>query len=152
MRRPHSSTLVSTFDAPSHARWAPPSCATESSPYSLRTRAYSRSARAVPAVVSGTAPAPVWTSPRNSSRNSRRSDFADREYRANSAPFTVSGRLISANTGRSVLLKYGASARTSSAVNVSGIFVGGSTVAVFYLSGHARLALDTQNQHECRKV
>ena len=32
----------------------------------------------------------------NSSRNSRRSDFAEREYRANSAPFTVSGRLVSA--------------------------------------------------------
>ena len=36
--------------------------------------------------------AATW--PRNSSRNSRRSDFADREYRANSAPLTVSGRLV----------------------------------------------------------
>ena len=44
-------------------------------------------------------------SPRNSSRNKRRSDFADLEYRANIAPLTVSGRLMSANTGRSVLVK-----------------------------------------------
>ena len=45
------------------------------------------------------------SSPRNSSRNRRRSDFADREYRAKSAPFTVSGRFVSAKTGRSVFVK-----------------------------------------------
>src|SRR5262249_25831887 len=57
--------------------------------------------------------------PRNSSRKSRRIDFADREYRAKSAPFTVSGRFLSAKTGRSVLVKYGASALVSSGVNAS---------------------------------
>ena len=60
-------------------------------------------------------------------------DFADRDYRANSAPFTVSGRLTSAKTGRSVLVKYGASARVSSAVNVSRATVGKAT------AGHGRL-------------
>ncbi len=38
MSRPHSSTLVSTFDACSQARCTPPSWATESSPYSKKTR------------------------------------------------------------------------------------------------------------------
>ena len=38
MRRPHSSTLVKMFDAPSQAMCTPPSCATESSPYSENTR------------------------------------------------------------------------------------------------------------------
>ena len=37
--RPHSSTLVRMFDAPSHARYTPPSWATESSPYSPLPRA-----------------------------------------------------------------------------------------------------------------
>ena len=39
IKRPHSSTFVRMFDTPSHATCAPPSCATESSPYSLSTRA-----------------------------------------------------------------------------------------------------------------
>src|SRR5262249_10396334 len=39
MSRPHSSTLVRMFEAPSHARCTPPSWATESSPYSTNTRA-----------------------------------------------------------------------------------------------------------------
>ena len=38
MSRPHSSILVSTFEACSQARWTPPSWATESSPYSKKTR------------------------------------------------------------------------------------------------------------------
>ena len=46
MSRPHSSTLVSTFETPSHAMWTPPSWATESSPYSQNTRSKSCSARA----------------------------------------------------------------------------------------------------------
>src|SRR5215471_1220964 len=45
MRRPHSSTLVRMFEAPSHARCTPPSWATESSPYSTNTRSKSCSAR-----------------------------------------------------------------------------------------------------------
>ncbi len=45
------------------------------------------------------------SSPTNSSRNRRRSDFAEREYLAKSAPFTTSGRLTSANTGPSRLVK-----------------------------------------------
>src|SRR5881296_1960993 len=49
MRRPHSSTLVRMFDAPSHARCTPPSWATESSPYSTNTRSNSCSARCAPA-------------------------------------------------------------------------------------------------------
>jgi hypothetical protein len=56
---------------------APPSCATESSPYSLNTFAYSFSARSTP-----TAEDPVVAParlPANSSRKRRRSDFADRE-------------------------------------------------------------------------
>ena len=56
-------------------------------------------------------------SPRNSSRNNRRSDFAEREYREKSAPLTVSGRLVSAKTGPSRFEKYGASAARSSGVN-----------------------------------
>src|SRR6266545_3597013 len=110
MSRPHSSTLVNTFDAPSHARCTPPSCATESSPYSKNTRSYSCSARAVAAagaavvasVVApganrggdggGETPPPSSTGKRvetptplcatNSSRNNRRSDFDEREHRA----------------------------------------------------------------------
>ena len=38
MRRPHSRIFVRRFDDCSHARWTPPSCATESSPYSPKTR------------------------------------------------------------------------------------------------------------------
>src|SRR5712691_483867 len=56
---------------------------------------------------------------RNSSRKSLRSDFADREYRANSAPLTTSGRLTRANTGPSRLVKWGARRARSSAVNGS---------------------------------
>ena len=63
----------------------------------------------------------------NSSRKSRRNDFADREYRANSAPLTVSGRLVSAKTCLSLLVKYGASFARSSSVKCSA-WVGGSTV------------------------
>jgi hypothetical protein len=54
--------------------------------------------------------------------------LADREYRANSAPLTVSGRFVSAKTGLSVFVKYGASARVWSGVNVSTV-VGYSTFA-----------------------
>src|SRR5712692_8891567 len=56
---------------------------------------------------------------RNSSRKSRRSDLAEREYRANSAPLTTSGRLTRAKTGPSRLVTYGASALRSAAVNGS---------------------------------
>ena len=45
MSRPRSRIFVSTFEDCSQARWTPPSWATESSPYSLKTRAYSSSAR-----------------------------------------------------------------------------------------------------------
>ncbi len=76
MSRPHSSTLVRMFEAPSQARWTPPSWATESSPYSLNTRSYSCSARVVP--MEGAVGASPACS-RNSSRKSRRSDFAERE-------------------------------------------------------------------------
>src|SRR5262249_21542732 len=116
MSRPHSSTLVRMFDAPSQARCTPPSWATESSPYSLNTRSYSRSARAVP--MDGAACVSPTCS-RNSSRNSRRSDLAEREYRAKSAPFTTSGRLTSAKTGPSRFVKYGPRTRRSSAVKRS---------------------------------
>src|SRR4051812_10540957 len=75
-------------------------------------------------------------SPRNSSRDRRRTDFAEREERANSAPFTVSGRLGSAKICRLVLVKYGASARASSGVNVSAA-VGMATV-VGYCTAHAK--------------
>src|SRR5204863_4144099 len=67
---------------------------------------------------SGPAEPPAWSA--NSSRNSRRIDFGEREYRANSAPFTTSGRLISANTGPSRSVKCGASRARSSSVNSSG--------------------------------
>ncbi len=89
------------LDTYSHAMCAPPSCATESSPYSLNTLAYNFSARSTAAVEpargAGPSSAPGTLSA-NSSRNSRRSDFADREYRAKSAPLTVSGRFVSAKT------------------------------------------------------
>src|SRR5919108_4015505 len=55
----------------------------------------------------------------NSSRNRRRNDLADREYRANRAPFTTSGRLIRAKTGPSRLVKNGESLSRSSSVNSS---------------------------------
>src|SRR5262245_20369070 len=57
----------------------------------------------------------------NSSRSRRRSDFGEREYRAKSAPFTTSGRLVSAKTGPSRFVTYGARAARSSAVNDSTI-------------------------------
>src|SRR5205814_1047461 len=55
----------------------------------------------------------------NSSRNSRRSDFGEREYRANRAPFTTSGRSTRANTGPSRLVKCGARMARSSSVKSS---------------------------------
>ena len=80
MRRPHSSAFVRTFETYSHAMWAPPSCATESSPYSLKTLAKSFSARATPTSPLSSAPsAGPETLSANSSRNSRRSDLAERE-------------------------------------------------------------------------
>ena len=48
MSRPHSRIFVRTFEDCSQARWTPPSWATESSPYSLKTLAYSSSARSQP--------------------------------------------------------------------------------------------------------
>jgi hypothetical protein len=66
----------------SQAMCAPPSCATESSPYSLNTFAYNFSARSTAAVRpagAGDPSAAPGTLSANSSRNSRRSDFADRE-------------------------------------------------------------------------
>src|SRR6185295_5695380 len=119
MRRPHSRILVSRFDDCSHARCTPPSCATESSPYSRNTRSYSSSARRSPMVAS-TVRSPVRSrSFTNSSRKSRRRLLCVREYRANSVPFTTSGRLTSANTGRSRLVKYGRRTAASSSVKFS---------------------------------
>ena len=46
------------------------------------------------------------SSPTNSSRKRRRRLFGDLEYRANRAPLTTSGRLTSAKTGSSRLVKY----------------------------------------------
>ena len=77
MRRPHSSSFVRTFETPSHARCTPPSCATESSPYSTNTRSKSCSARAMPTSRAGAPSAAARSA--NSSRNSRRSDFGERE-------------------------------------------------------------------------
>ena len=58
-----------TFDTPSQAMWALPSCATESSPYSPSTRSYSLAARLfVPPSLRA-----------NSSTSSRRRLFAVRE-------------------------------------------------------------------------
>ena len=45
-----------------------------------------------------------------------------REYRANSAPFTTSGRFVNANTGPSRFVKWRSRVRRSSAVNVSGAY------------------------------
>ena len=59
----------------------------------------------------------TWSA--NSSRNNRRNGFADREYRAKSAPLTTSGKFVSANTGSSRLVKYGVRRRRSSDVNDS---------------------------------
>src|ERR1700674_130169 len=53
----------------------------------------------------------------NSSRRTRRRLFSVREYREKSAPFTTSGRLRSAKTGRSRLVKYLASRAASAALN-----------------------------------
>ena len=55
----------------------------------------------------------------NSSRNRRRSDFVVREYRANSAPFTASGRFTSAKTGPSRFVKCRSSMARSSGENSS---------------------------------
>src|SRR4029079_12635012 len=55
----------------------------------------------------------------NSSRKRRRRLLCVREYRANNAPFTTSGKLTSANTGRSRLVKYGRSTAASSSVKFS---------------------------------
>src|SRR5215213_7158577 len=119
MSRPHSRILVSRFDDCSHARCTPPSCATESSPYSKKTRSYSSSARRSPTVAS-TVRSPVRSrSLTNSSRKSRRRLLCVREYRAKSAPLTTSGRLTSANTGRSRLVKYGRRTAASSSVKFS---------------------------------
>src|SRR4249920_711983 len=70
----------------------------------------------------------------NSSRNSRRSDFADREYRANNAPLTVSGRFVSAKMCESRFVKYGASRRRSSSVNRSAEAAVGSTREILHLN------------------
>src|SRR5439155_3982600 len=115
--RPHSRTFASSWDECSHARCTPPSCATLSSPYSRNTRSYSCSARSVPAELASRDVAPAA----NSSRKSRRSDFGEREYRANSAPFVTSGRLTSPNTGPVRLVKYGARAACSLMLNSSAI-------------------------------
>ena len=45
-----------------------------------------------------------------------------REYRANNAPFTTSGRFVNANTGPSRFVKWRSRVRRSSAVNVSGAY------------------------------
>ena len=63
------------------------------------------------------------TSSANSSRNSRRSDFVVREYRANIAPLTASGRFVSAKTGPSRFVKCGSSSARSSWVNSSPTYV-----------------------------
>src|SRR5215207_9937567 len=55
----------------------------------------------------------------NSSRKRRRRLLCVREYRANNAPFTTSGRFTSANTGRSRLVKYGRRTAASSSVKFS---------------------------------
>src|SRR5919106_3986099 len=116
MSRPHSSTFVRRFDACSQARCTPPSWATESSPYSTNTRRYRSSARRTP-----TSPSSGGRSAcsANSSRNMRRSDFGDLEYRANRAPFVTSGRLTRVNTGSSRFVKYGRRTSRSSSLNSS---------------------------------
>src|SRR2546423_8596581 len=70
-------------------------------------------------VVSSGPSEPGSTSSANSSRNNRRRLLWVREYRANSAPFTTSGRLTRAKTGRSTLVKYRSRISTSLAVKVS---------------------------------
>src|SRR3954469_12460972 len=64
----------------------------------------------------------VSSSPTNSSRNRRRRLLWVREYLANRAPLTTSGRLTRANTGWSRLVKYGRSTSASSAVNSSSTY------------------------------
>ena len=56
--------------------------------------------------------------------------LGDREYRANRAPFTTSGRLTRANTGLSTLVKYGRRIAFSSAVKSSAAYSGGSPPSV----------------------
>src|SRR6478752_6221870 len=59
-------------------------------------------------MLASTVRSPVMSrSPTNSSRKSRRRLLSEREYRANSAPLTTSGRLTSAKTGPSRFVKYG---------------------------------------------
>src|SRR4051812_35816615 len=122
--RPHSRTLVNRLEACSHARCTPPSWATESSPYSKKTRWYSSSARLRPTVASMVESPVVSSSPTNSSRNSRRRLLWVREYRAKSAPFTTSGRLTRAKTGWSRFVKYGRRTSASSAVKLSSTYLG----------------------------
>ena len=69
-------------------------------------------------------------SPTNSSRKRRRRLLCVREYRANSAPFTTSGRLTSANTGWSRFVKYGRRTAASSAVNCSTVYTPTASAAV----------------------
>ena len=79
-----------------------------------RRRALRRACRPT---VASTVRSPVRSrSPTNSSRNRRRRLLSEREYRANSAPFTTSGRFVSANTGPSRFVKYGRSVAASSSV------------------------------------
>ena len=79
LRDRYVKTMDAAFETPSQAMCAPPSCATESSPYSFRTRAYSVSARPVPTAFEGACAPAASICPRNSSRKSRRTDFAERE-------------------------------------------------------------------------
>ena len=88
-----------------------------------RTRARRAPRRACRPTVASTVRSPVRSrSPTNSSRNRRRRLLSEREYRANSAPFTTSGRFVSAKTGPSRFVKYGRSVAASSSVNVSGAY------------------------------
>src|SRR5439155_17788250 len=115
--------FVRIWEACSAARCTPPSWATESSPYSENTRSYNFSARSTPTPAADSwavaRPRSAAPSPRNSSRNNRRRVLAVREYRANSAPFTTSGRFTTQKTGPSRSVKNGARASRSSEVNSS---------------------------------
>src|SRR3954452_2604370 len=74
-------------------------------------------------MLASTVRSPVMSrSPTNSSRNSRRRLLSEREYRANSAPFTTSGRLTSAKTGPSRLVKYGRRTACSSSSKCSATY------------------------------
>src|SRR5947207_11240514 len=69
-----------------------------------------------------TSPA-ISRSPTNSSRNRRRRLLADREYLANSAPLTTSGRLTRQKTGRSRLVTYRRRTSASAGVNSSAAYM-----------------------------